>query len=176
MEALSYIVLVLLSLVGYSGGATGRAGKHTDLKPNALDLILIALIWVGAIYSRLTLDFDKWLMILAWTAVSAVVGILAVTVRRLPRGVQPERDGDGEVPTGFFGRIWHRWRGFSKRMGSFQSRTLLSLFFFVIVSPAAVLIKILGDPLRIKNTKPRESYWSAKTENPAELEDFRRQF
>lgn len=176
MEALSYIVLVLLSLVGYSGGATGRAGKSTDLKPVALDLILVILIWAGAVYSRLTLDFNKWLMILVWIAASAVVGILAVALRRLPRGIQPEQGGAEEVPAGFLRRIWHRWRAFSKRMGSFQSRTMLSLFFFVIVSPAAVLIKVLGDPLRIKKTKAMESYWLAKTESPTEIEDYRRQF
>lgn len=176
MEALSYIIMVLLSLVGYSGGATGRAGKHADLKPNALDLIWVTLIWAGAIYSRLTLDYNKWMMILVWIAVSVVMGILAVTLRRLHRENQPELGGTNEVPTGFFRRIWHSWRGFSRRMGSFQSRTLLSFFFFAVVSPAAVIIKVLGDPLRIKKTKLKESYWLAKTESPAELEDYRRQF
>jgi len=176
VEALSYIVLVLLSLVGYSGGAAGRAGKNTDLKPIVLDLILVVLIWSAAIYSRLTLNFNKWLMILVWVAVSAVVGIVAVTLRRLPRAIQSEQEDTEEVPSTFFKRVWHRWRSFSKRMGSFQSRILLSLFFFIVVSPAAVFIRALGDPLRIKKAKATESYWLTKTESSTELEDYRRQF
>ena len=176
MEALSYIVLVLLSLVGYSGGATGRAGKNTDLKPGGLDLILVALVWTAAIYSRLMMDFNKWLMILVWVGISVFVGIVAVTLRRLPRVVPSEQEEAEGVVSGFFKKLWHRWKDFSKRMGSFQSRVLLSLFFFILVSPAALLIKVLGDPLRIKKIKAAESYWMAKTESPTELDDYRRQF
>jgi hypothetical protein len=176
VEALSYVVLVLLSLVGYSGGATGRAGKNIDLKPVVLDLILVVLIWSAEIYSRLMLDFNKWLMILVWVGASAVVGIVAVTFRRLPRDTPPEQEGMQETASSFFQRFWHRWKAFSRRMGSFQSRVMLSLFFFIIISPAAVLIKGLGDPLRIKKTKAADSYWLTKAESSAELEDFRRQF
>jgi len=176
MEPLSYIILILLSLVGYSGGATGRAGKNTDLKPIILDLILVVLIWTAAIYSRLMYDFNKWLMILIWIGISAVVGIAAVSFRRLPRDIESGQQDSGEIPPAFFKRLWFRWTGFSKSMGSFQSRILLSFFFFVIISPAALIIKMLGDPLQIKKKKTMDTYWLAKTQTPAELEDYRRQF
>lgn len=174
MEALSYIVLVLLSLVGYSGGATGRAGKNVDLKPVLLDLVLVVLIWAVAVYSRLTYDFNKWLSILVWVGISVVVGLVAVSARRLPKMEKAEEVED--LPETLFKRLWHRWTGFSKRMGSFQSRVMLSFFFFVIVSPAAVLIKVLGDPLSIKRKKAMDTYWLAKTPSSTEIEDYRRQF
>jgi len=44
MEILSFIVLLLLSLVAYSGGVAGKAGKHIDIKPQLFDLIIILLI------------------------------------------------------------------------------------------------------------------------------------
>jgi hypothetical protein len=166
----------LLSLVGYSGGAAGRAGKGTDLKPTVLDLVLIAFIWAAALYSRLTYDFNKWLLILVWVGISVVVGILAVSFRRTPRDAETEREKSEKFPHTFVKRIWHRWTGFSKRMGSFQSRVMLSIFFFVIVSPAALLIKVLGDPLRIKKKQELETYWVAKTPSSTGLEDYRKQF
>jgi len=51
METLSFIVLILLSLVGYSGGATCKAGKYADIKPQIVDLIIVLLIWAGVRYS-----------------------------------------------------------------------------------------------------------------------------
>jgi hypothetical protein len=172
--ALSYIVLILLSLVGYSGGAAGRAGKSMDLKPAVLDLILIVLIWTAAIYSRLTYDFNKWLLILVWVGIAAGVGWIAVSVRKLPKKEGAEEAV--ELPAALFKRMWHRWTGFSKRMGSFQSRMMLSFFFFVLISPAALVITMLGDPLQIKKKKAMDTYWLAKTPSSAEIEDFRRQF
>jgi opacity protein-like surface antigen len=176
MEVLSYIVLVLLSLVGYSAGAAGRAGKNTNLKPIIADLILVVFIWAGAIYSRLTYDFNKWLLILVWVGMAAVAGMVAVSLRKL--SVKDESQGDErkDISSSIFRRLWQRWTGFSKRMGSFQSRVMLSLFFFVVVSPAAVLSKAFGDPLQIKRKKTLETYWSDRTQSSEELEDFRRQF
>ncbi len=176
MEALSYIVLVLLSLVGYSGGAAGKAGKNMDLKPIIADLALVALIWAGAIYSRLAFDLNKWLLILVWIVIGLVVGMVAVSFRKLPVKDESAKEAKPEFSSSVLKRLWQRWTGFSKRMGSFQSRIMLSLFFFVVVSPAAVLIKALGDPLQIKKKKNVETYWSTRTQSPSGLEDFRRQF
>ena len=174
METLSYVVLVLLSLVGYSGGATGRAGKNVELKPVFLDLVLVALIWAVAVYSRLTYDFNKWSLILVWVGISVVVGIVAVSFRRLRKKEKAEEVE--EFPEPLFKRLWHRWLGFSKRMGSFQSRVMLSFFFFALISPAALIIKMLGDPLSIKGKKAMDSYWLARTPSSTEIEDYRRQF
>jgi Ca2+/Na+ antiporter len=174
VEALSYIVLILLSLVGYSGGATGRAGKRVDLKPVILDLILVALVWAAALYSRITYDFNKWLLILVWVGIAVVVGWTAVSFRRLEKKEKEEETE--ELPGNIFKRIWHRWTGFSKRMGSFQSRVMLSFFFFIIVSPVALIIRVLGDPLKIKKNKVMSSYWSAKTPGSTDIADYRRQF
>jgi hypothetical protein len=176
VEILSYIILILLSLVGYSGGVAGRVGKKIDPKPVVLDLILVAIIWTGAIYSRAVYGFNKWLLILVWVVIAASVGALAVSLRRLPGQDRTQKKGAEELSPGIFRRLWHRWMGFSKRMGSFQSRVMLSFFFFLFISPVALLIKLLGDPLRIKKTKTSESFWLAKGESSTQIEDYRRQF
>ena len=145
-----------------------------DIKPVFFDLVLVAFIWTAALYSRITYDFNKWLLILVWVGISVIVGWVAVSARRLPKKEKAE-EGE-ELPETLLKRLWHRWTGFSKRMGSFQSRVMLSFFFVIIVSPAAVLIKVLGDPLSIKRKKVMDTYWMTKTPSSTEIEDYRRQF
>jgi hypothetical protein len=50
------MALILLSLLAYSGGVVGKAGRSSDLKPQVINLSLVLIIWVGAIYSRLALE------------------------------------------------------------------------------------------------------------------------
>jgi hypothetical protein len=92
------------------------------------------------------------------------------------RRAKGEREEPGEHSRGLFKRWWERWKGFSRRMGSFQSRVLLSLFFFLFITPAALLVRGLGDPLRIKKGAGEESFWKVRAPVRGEFEDFRRQF
>jgi len=175
MNSLSYIALILLSLVGYSGGAAGKAGKQIDLKPKVVDLVLVAVIWAGAICSRLIQDFNKWILILIWLILSTILGVLAVSLRRLPEKTDLNRKDLPKIPANVFKKIWQSWNDFSKRMGSFHSRILLSLFFFIFVTPFAVAVKTFSDPLNIKY-QSRTSWWIPKKETKNELEPFRKQF
>ena len=63
MGIVSLLVLILLSLAGYSAGASIRSGKSMELKPQLIDFIFLAVIWIGAIYSRTTFSINRWLMI-----------------------------------------------------------------------------------------------------------------
>ena len=175
MNTLSFIALILLSLVGYSGGAAGRAGKNVDLKPKIIDLVLVAVIWAGAIYSRITQDLDKWLLILIWLILSIILSVIAVSLRKLPEEKSPSQKALPKTPANAFKKIWQSWNDFSKRMGSFQSRILLSLFFFILISPFALAVKVFSDPLHIKY-QSRTSWWIPKKEIKNELEQYRRQF
>lgn len=175
MEILSFIVLVFLSLVGYSGGATGRAGRKADLKPIIIDIILVLLIWAGAVYSRLTYDINKWLLILIWVVAAAILGFLAVNFRRLPSKAKIANKQPKETSSSLLRGLRKGWKEFSQRMGNFQSRVILSLFFLVIVSPFALAVKVLSDPLRIKRSRG-DSFWLAKRKAPSELKEYRRQF
>jgi hypothetical protein len=60
-------------------------------------------------------------------------------------------------------------------MGSFQTRIFLSLFYFVVVSPFALVVKALSDPLRLKH-RPAPSFWLEKGPSPSDLEESKRQF
>jgi hypothetical protein len=175
MNRLSYIVHILLSLVGYSGGATGKAGTFIELKPKIIDLVLVSVIWTGAIYSRTTLNINEWLLIFIWMVLSIAIGVLAVSLRRLPEKTDINRKDLLKNPANVFKKLWQSWNDFSKRMGRFQSRILLSLFYFVLVSPFAMATKMFSDPLRLKYRR-LTSWWIQKKETKNELEEFRRQF
>ena len=173
MSVLSFMALILLSLLAYSGGVVGKAGKSSDIKPQIIDLFLILIIWAGAIYSRLTFRFNKWLLILIWIVVSALIGILSAWPRKA-RGNKPKIISK-EISPNLLKHIWQAWKAFSLRLGSFQSRVWLSLFFFIFISPAAVLVKAFSDPLGIKKCG-KVSHWLPKKDLGSDLEQYRRQF
>jgi hypothetical protein len=178
MQVLSLIILVMLSLVAYSGGAAAKAGKRSDLKPKLIDLALVLLIWTAAVLTRASWRTASWRLIAVWIVVAAFAGFLAVSLRRLPALPKTALDEAAPVPPSAPKRTWQAWAAFSRRMGSFQSRVLLSLFFFIIVTPFAVLLKAVSDPLRIKRrtADARASFWLAKREATLSGDEFRRQF
>ena len=175
METFTFIALILLSLAGYSAGAVTKAGKLVELKPIIIDLMLVVLIWIGAVYSRVEFDLDKWFAILVWIVLAYLVGFMSVWPRKLAQEKPSSRAVTDKNPTNIFQKFWHRWIGFSKRMGGFQSRIILSFFFLVIVMPFAVGVKIFSDPLGIK-AKPGQSHWLSVEEIKLDIESFRRQF
>lgn len=176
METLSFIALILLSLVGYSIGAVSRAGKLAQLKPQSVDLIIISFIWAGAICSSVIFDLNRWLLIIAWVILSSILGILAVWPRKLP--VQETSDFPEPVQSyeNAVKRLWQRWKNFSGRMGEFQSKIFISLFYFIFFSLFALAVRGFSDPLRIKKYRANHSYWLLKARTEADIEQFRRQF
>lgn len=175
MDIISLIVLILFSLASYSAGAVRKAGKFVELKPQILDLTLVAVIWAGAIYSRTIFDINRWLLILIWAVISIMIGALTVLLRNIPITKDLKDEQSKKTSKNFLKKAWKRWKEFSKRMGSFQSRVILSLFFFLLASPFALAVKIFFDPLKIK-PRGEKSYWHPKKEVAADPGLFRRQF
>jgi hypothetical protein len=56
---------------------------------------------------------------------------------------------------GFFHNVWERWKQVAKKIGDFQARLLLTIFYLLIIGPFALLIRLWGDPLGIKPRSPR---------------------
>jgi hypothetical protein len=67
----------------------------------------------------------------------------------------------------------HRFRGFYRRgmtvsfqIGQIMGRILLTIFFFLIVTPMGLLLRLLGkDLLRLKKTPGLDSYWQKAKDN-----------
>ena len=48
-------------------------------------------------------------------------------------------------------RLWEWWKGVGKKIGDFQARFLLTVFYFIFFSPFALAVRCFSDPLAIKS-------------------------
>lgn len=72
-------------------------------------------------------------------------------------------------------RLWERWKVIAHKIGTFQSRVLLNVFYFVILAPFGLGVKLFADPLHIK--RQNHSHWVQKESNSAlPWDSARRQF
>jgi hypothetical protein len=51
--------------------------------------------------------------------------------------------------------FWELWKRFARKIGDFQARVLLILFYFVVLGPFALAVRWASDPLAIKAGAPR---------------------
>lgn len=175
METLAIIALILLSLVGYSAGVVVKTRKFAVLKLHILDLFLVAIIWSGALYSKLSTEVNKWLLILLGFGIALVIGIFSkIFVKRETTEIILDEKFK-HIPSSPIKKLWAKWTLFALRMGSFQGRLFLAVFFFLFVFPFALITKIFSDPLRIKG-RGLKSHWVERIESKLNLESFRRQF
>jgi len=69
--------------------------------------------------------------------------------------------------------LWRWWQKIAKKIGDFQARLILTLFYFVVVLPLGLIVRRCSDPL---GRKKSSAGWEVKAEIPASLESARRQF
>lgn len=70
--------------------------------------------------------------------------------------------------------LWDGWKIIARKIGHFQTRLVLSLLYFVVLSPVAVLLRILGDPLGLRQSIDG-AQWRARDFPVRSLEQARRQ-
>jgi hypothetical protein len=72
-------------------------------------------------------------------------------------------------------RSWELWKRVGRKIGDFQSRLILSLFYFVILFPFALVVRLKADPLGIKKGAARG--WHQRAEDGSQpLDKASRQF
>lgn len=47
--------------------------------------------------------------------------------------------------------LLERWKRFSRRLGDLQARVILSVFYFLIFGPFALILRLASDPLSLKS-------------------------
>ena len=71
--------------------------------------------------------------------------------------------------------LWKRWKRVGKKIGDIQARVLLTIFYFVVLGPFALMVRWAADPLSIKPQAARG--WRLKeTEGGSPIERAIRQF
>ena len=53
----------------------------------------------------------------------------------------------------FFRRLWEGWKRIARKIGDFNARVILTLFYFILLFPFAIVLKLFTDPLEIKKKK-----------------------
>lgn len=72
-------------------------------------------------------------------------------------------------------RLFSLWKRVARRIGDVQARLLLLLFYYGVLPPFALVVKLLDDPLRFKHRYL--SQWCPKAQTRVSLwESARRQF
>lgn len=71
-------------------------------------------------------------------------------------------------------QLWERWKVIAQKIGNFQSRVLLNIFYFLILTPFGLGVKLFSDPLRLK--LQNRTHWIGKETRATSWEHARRQF
>lgn len=72
-------------------------------------------------------------------------------------------------------RLWNWWKPIAEKIGNFQARIILSVFYFVFVTPVALGVRLLSDPLQMKKGN-QGSWWIPREARESNMEEAERQF
>ena len=70
--------------------------------------------------------------------------------------------------------LWQRWRRVAEVIGRAQTYVLLSLFYFVVAMPFALITRLCTDPLQLR-VAPGRSGWRPGRRVEPSLENARKQ-
>jgi hypothetical protein len=73
-------------------------------------------------------------------------------------------DPSTKKPDALWRRLWEWWKGIARKIGDFQARVLLVVFYFLLLAPFALLVRLTTDPLAIKRRTRRG--WLPHVEGP----------
>jgi len=73
--------------------------------------------------------------------------------------------------------VYWAWMKFAGALGWFNTRLLLGLVFYLMFTPIALCLRLLGkDMLDLKLEPDRASYWHIRDRKPPEPDSYERQF
>ena len=77
-----------------------------------------------------------------------------------------------------FGNLLFKgWMAFANALGWVNTRILLVLVFFVVITPGAIVMRLFGKDLLSQRLEPgTETYWKPKAQSPLDPQSYLRQF
>ncbi len=83
----------------------------------------------------------------------------------------------GQVAPGSLRLPYRGWMKFGDVMSAIMSRVLLFVVFFLVVTPTALVLRLLGkDPLTLRRRRNADSFWQPREGVPPTAESYRNQF
>ncbi len=135
--------------------------RAASREPSGRDLTILALLF-------LVIPGLIGLYTLLWKGSAAgyiwiIVGVLLCLTRLIPP---------------LFRNIYSLWLGFSVVLGYFVSRLLLTIIFFLVITPTGLIMRLVGkDPMERKWEPDAATYWKQRDQNAdSSLERYGKQF
>lgn len=75
----------------------------------------------------------------------------------------------------FLHRFWHLWKRIGRLIGDFIGRVVLTVFYFTVLVPFGLGVRLFSDSLRLKETG-NPSHWLERETRDRALSDAERQF
>ena len=159
-----------MTIALYSVGSTlGSKGRKTA--PSLVDFVVIIAICVAAANTRNSIEtftfYPLWLI-----GTPLIAAISSFRHRTMPA---PDHKSKDTASTSFLRKVKTGWLTFSHQAGGYSSRVMLTGFYFVIVTPYAIAIRLLSDPLELRKTKSG-TMWVKRESMKNTISDFRKQF
>jgi hypothetical protein len=63
--------------------------------------------------------------------------------------------GQEQGVVGLARKLWEGWKRIARKIGDFQARVLMTLFYFLVLGPVAMVLRWRSDPLAIKPNTQR---------------------
>jgi hypothetical protein len=103
-----------------------------------------------------------WMSAASWPWLLGGAALLGVIGLVLPMVLKP---------------IYRAWMIFALMMGWVMTRVILTLVYFLVVTPIGYLGRALGEQfLHLKRSDESDTYWVRKTGPPRQKSDYERQF
>jgi hypothetical protein len=170
MGFINNLGLVLLTMVGYSIGRVLIARKY-KVAAELFDGAIIVAVWICAILSQVSgRTHSIWL----WIGVGFLSGLIVTPLAHSSLLLDNQKQIAGNKRN-LFQILWGEWKSLAFRMGNFQGRLILLLFYFTILIPFGIINSIFRDPLNLKKMK-KDTYWFSLNTSDNELENARRQY
>ncbi|HET6762147.1 MAG TPA: hypothetical protein VFH27_00710, partial [Longimicrobiaceae bacterium] len=163
LSSLTLLGIGLVALAAYSAGAV-LAARGRAVAPLLPDLVLALACAAGA--GWLAMRFGR----LPGTALGLLLAMAAGAAGDAVRARGSSRFRPAQVADG----KGSAWRRFLRRMGNFQGRMILGLFYFVLLAPFALVVRLRPDPLAAVRG-PDGSFWRPRAAADDDLARARRQ-
>lgn len=76
----------------------------------------------------------------------------------------------------FFATLWKYWEKFGEFIGIIIGRLFLMVFYFTVVLPFGVGLRLFGDPLRMRGKGEQQPTWVVRSSTETSLEAGYNQF
>lgn len=85
-------------------------------------------------------------------------------------------DADATLPRTIWKQAYDYWMKFARGLGRVNALVLLTFVYFVVIGPAAIVLRIFGKDLLDREAEKGSSYWYKKDQEQLTFERSKQQF